>query len=141
MSHRHHHKDNTAKAVAVGGAIAAIAGFVAGVLTAPKSGEQTRKDIKRSADRGLSQAEKDFKRLQAEFNHVVDETKSTGDTLSAKAKQELDDLVTKAKDTKEKAREAISAVHEGETSDQDLKKAIEDANAAIEHLRTYIKKK
>lgn len=140
MGHRHR-KQNTAKAVAIGGAIAAAAGFLAGILTAPKSGKQTRKDIKKTAHRSIAQAEKELKKLHTELNATIEDAKNAGDKLSVKARKELDELVEKAQDTREKAREILSAVHEGETDDQDLKKAIEDANAAIEHLRSYIKKK
>lgn len=141
MHHRSHHKNNTAKTLAIGGTIAAVAGYVAGVLTAPKSGQQTRKSLKKAADRGAIQAEKDLKSLNTELTKTIKEAKGSGEKLSAKAKKELDELVTIAKDTKEKAREAYTAVREGESDNRDLKKAIEDANAAIEHLRSYIKKK
>jgi gas vesicle protein len=140
MSHRHR-RDNVAKSVAIGSTIAAIAGFVAGVLAAPKSGDQTRKDIKKAADRGRGQAEREFKKLQKDLSDTVDETKNSTEKLSARAKKELDNLVEKAQDSKEKVREVMSAVHEGDTDNRDLKKAIEDANDAIEHLKSYIKKK
>lgn len=60
--------------------------------------------------------------------------------MNDKARKELDTLVDKARDTKEKAREVLSAVHEGDAEDKDLKRAIKDANEAIEHLRDYLKK-
>jgi gas vesicle protein len=40
------------KRVAIGSGIAAAAGFVAGVLTAPKSGKETRADIKTATNKG-----------------------------------------------------------------------------------------
>lgn len=141
MSHKNHHKDKTAKAVAFGGVIAAAAGFVAGVLTAPKSGKETRTELKKAADRSVAQAERELKKLHTELDTTIEDTKNNGSKLSAKAKKELDDLLDRAKDSKEKAREVLSAVHEGETDDRDLKKAIADANAAIDHLREFVKKK
>ena len=38
-------KDSTGKKVAVGAVVAAAAGFVAGILTAPKSGKETREEV------------------------------------------------------------------------------------------------
>ncbi len=38
------------KLLPVGAVIGAIAGVIAGVLTAPKSGKETRADIKKKAD-------------------------------------------------------------------------------------------
>jgi gas vesicle protein len=135
-------KDNhdNVKRIALGATIAAAAGYVAGLLTAPKSGKETRSDIKAAADRSLAEAEKDLKRLHTELGKVIDEAKSRGDVLGTKAQKELTKLVEKAKDTKEKAREMLSALHEGDAEDQDLKRAIVNANSALDHLRDYLKK-
>ena len=133
-------ENNTIKRLAIGGTIAAIAGYIAGILTAPKSGKKTRGDIKKATNEGMAQAEKDLKRLHTELGKVIDEAKINGDRLSAKAKNDLSDLIEKAKDTKEKAREVISAVHEGDAEDIDLKKAVKEANVALDHLREFLKK-
>lgn len=137
---RHHHKDDTIKKVAIGGTIAAVAGFMAGILAAPKSGKETRNDIKQAADKGLSEAEKDLKKIHTELDKAIAGAKDNGEKLTAKAQKERDTLLEKAQDTREKAREMLNAVREGETDDRDLKKAIKDANAAIDHLKDYIKK-
>lgn len=137
---RRNRKQDTLKKVAIGSSVAAIAGYVAGVLTAPKSGKQTRKDIKATADKTVVEAEKDLKKIQTELVNVVDDAKAGGTKLSVKARKEADDLVEKAKDSKEKVREMISAVREGSAEDKDLEKAVKDAKAAIKHLRSYIKK-
>ena len=137
---RKDHKSDTIKRIAIGGTIAAAAGYVAGLLTAPKSGKQTRSDIKAAADRSLAEAEKDLKGLHTELDKVIAEAKLRGDKLSGKAQKELTKLIEKAKDTKEKAREMLSALHEGDAEDQDLKRAIVNANSALDHLRDYLKK-
>jgi gas vesicle protein len=128
------------KKLAIGGAVAAAAGYVAGLLTAPKSGKETREDIKVAADKSWSEAEKDLKKLHTELDKVIKDSKKAGDKLSSSAKKDLATVVEKAQDTKEKAREVLSAVHEGDAEDRDLKRAIKDANEAIEHLRDYLKK-
>lgn len=133
-------KNNSFKLLAIGGTIAAAAGYVAGVLTAPKSGKQTRGDIKKATNEGIAQAEKELKRVHTELGKVIDEARIKGDKMSAKAKNELAELVDKAKDSKEKVREVISAVHEGDAEDIDLKKAVKEANKALDHLREFLKK-
>ena len=138
MSRKDNH--NNAKRFAIGATIAAAAGYIAGLLTAPKSGKQTRSDIKAAADRSLAEAEKELKRLHTELGKVIDEAKVRGDKLGSQAQKELTKLVEKAKDTKEKAREMLSALHEGDAEDQDLKRAIVNANRALDHLRDYLKK-
>lgn len=134
-------KQNVAKRVAIGSAIAGVLGYAAGILTAPKSGKDTRKDIKDAASKSIAQAEKELKKLHTELDKIIKQAKSNGDKLNAKAKSELDALVVKAKDAKEKAREVLSAIHEGGADNKELDKAIKEANDSIEHLKQYLKKK
>ena len=131
---------NNLKKIAIGTTIAAAAGYIAGILTAPKSGKETRKDIKDGAQKGLKEAEKQLKNLHTELSNVIDETKTKAGKLTGKTKDELDALIEKAKDSKEKAREMLSALHEGDAQDKELQKAIKDASKAIAHLRSYLAK-
>lgn len=133
-------RQNTLKKIAIGSGIAAVAGFIAGVLSAPKSGKETRKDLKTMADKSISEAEKDLKTAHTELTKIINDTKKRGGKTTKKAEKELGAIVDKAKVTKEKAREVLSAVHEGDATNKDLKKAIQDANRAISHLKDYLKK-
>jgi len=137
---RRNRRQNDLKKLAVGSAVAATAGYLAGILTAPKSGKQTRDDIKTAAERSRIEAEKDLKRLHTELDKVIKEAKAGSDKLGVKAQKELGDLVDRAKDTKEKVREVLSAIHEGDAEDQDLKRAVKNANLALKNLRNYLKK-
>jgi gas vesicle protein len=128
------------KRLAIGSTVAAAAGYVAGVLTAPKSGKETRADIKDATENTRAEAEKDLKRLHTELDKVIKEAKTSSGKLGVKAKQELGELTDKAKDTKEKVREVISAIHEGDADDKDLKRAVKNANTALTSLRAYLKK-
>ena len=133
-------KNSTLKVLAIGGTLAAAAGYVAGLLTAPKSGKETRGDIKNAANETYAKAEKELKKLNSDLSKLIDDAKVKGDQLGAKAKDELSELVAKAKDAKAKVREVISAIHEGDAEDKDLKKAVKDAKTAIDHLGEYLKK-
>ena len=133
-------KNSTLKVLAIGGTLAAAAGYVAGLLTAPKSGKETRGDIKNAANETYAKAEKELKKLNSDLSKLIDYAKVKGDQLGAKAKDELSELVAKAKDAKAKVREVISAIHEGDAEDKDLKKAVKDAKTAIDHLGEYLKK-
>lgn len=126
--------------LAIGSSLAAAAGYLAGILTAPKSGKETRQDIKVAAERGRIEAEKDLKRLHTELDKVIKDAKAGSDKLGAKAQAELKELIAKANDTKEKTRQVISAIHEGDAEDQDLKRAVKNANLALKNLRKYLKK-
>jgi gas vesicle protein len=129
-----------AKKFATGAVIAGAAGYLAGLLTAPKSGKETRQDIKETAGKSYAEAEKELKKLHTELAKLLDEVKDRGGDISGRARKELNSLLDRTKDTKEKAREVLSAIHEGDAGDQDLSKAITDANAAIDHLKQYLKK-
>jgi gas vesicle protein len=129
-----------AKRLAIGAAVAGAAGYVAGLLTAPKSGRQTREDIKNAANQGLGEAEKQLKNLHTDLGRTVEEARVRSSDMSGKAQKELKELVERAKDAKEKVREVLSAVHEGDADDKDLKRAVADAKHALGHLKDYIKK-
>lgn len=130
----------TAKRLAVGTVVAAAAGYVAGILTAPKSGKETREDIKNKAAQTAAEAEKQLKKLHTELTNVIKQAQEQADTLKGKARDEIDDAIKKTNAAKEKARELLSALHEGDADDKDLRKAINEANKAIDHLRSYLKK-
>lgn len=125
---------------AVGTAVAAGIGYVAGVLTAPKSGKETRKDIHDKALKAKTETEKKLKELNTELNNLITTAKSRAKGAKAGAKTELHKALDKAVGAKEKAREVISAFHEGESEDKDLQKAVTDVNKAIDHLKSYLDK-
>lgn len=133
-------KDSTKK-FALGAIIAGAAGYVAGVLTAPKSGKETRQDIKETASRVMAEAEKQLKNLHTELASLLKEAEVNASKLKGEAREQLEKAMVVAATVKEKSRVLLSAAHEGTAEDKDLQKAIKDANKAVEHLKTYLKKK
>lgn len=131
---------NPAKKIAVGAAIAATAGYVTGLLTAPKSGKQTRNEIRSNATKGLTEAERELKKLHTELAELIGDVKDRGDKLGDSATKDVDTVISKARNAKEKARDLLSALHEGDADDKELKKAVKEASAAIDHLRKFLKK-
>jgi len=135
---RKEEKQDLAKKFAIGAALSAVVGYVAGVLTAPKSGKETRDDIVDKAKEGYNAAEKELKKLHTELTDVLDEM---GDRIdSFRNRKEVTGAVDKARDAKQKAREVLSALHDGESDDKELKQAIADATKAIQNLKDYLKK-
>jgi gas vesicle protein len=132
-------KESMGKKVALGAAVAGVAGFVAGILTAPKSGKETRKDIKNAAIKAKSEAEKNLKAMHSELNSRLADVKAKGEELSGKAKDEFDDIVEKAKSAKEKVRDVLSSLHDGDADDPDLKKALKDAKDSLKNLEKFVK--
>ncbi|RTK93731.1 hypothetical protein EKI60_05300 [Candidatus Saccharibacteria bacterium] len=129
------------KRFAIGTLIAAAAGYVTGILTAPKSGKETRQDVKDTATKAKREAEKELKKLHSEVSKQIDNAKAAGLKFKTQHKPELDKAVATAVTAKEKAREMLTALHEGSADDKDLKKAIADVNDAVSHLKNFLDKK
>ena len=125
---------------AVSALVAGVVGYLAGVLTAPKSGKETRNDIKQDVSKHWADVEKELKSLHTELAGRVDDLKAKADKLTGKAQDEVNDLLTKARDSKEKVRVMLSAIHEGDAQDVDLQKALKEANLALKHVKSYFKK-
>ncbi len=126
--------------VAVGTALAAGIGYVAGVLTAPKSGKETRKDIQDKAVQAKKESAKRLKQLNDELTELMMTAKSKAKGAKEGTKAEIHKALETAVAAKEKGREILSAFHEGETNDKDLKKAVAEVHKAVDHLKKYIKK-
>lgn len=129
----------TGKKWALGAVVAGVGGYLAGILTAPKSGKQTRKQIKSTAVKVRAESEKKLKEVHSELNRLLDQAKTKGVSLSGKAKAEFDDAVGKATKAKEKVRELLSALHDGDADDPELKEAVENGKSALQHLKKFIK--
>lgn len=133
-------KKNKAGKFAIGAAITALVGYLAGLLTAPKSGKETRDDIRNKANETYSTAERELKRLHTELNDVINQAGDKVASLRGKGTKAIDEATLRGKSAKEKVREVLSGLHDGEVEDKDLKRAISDATKAIENLRDFLKK-
>ncbi len=132
--------EKNTKKFAIGAAIAAGAGYLAGILTAPKSGKETRKDVKDAAVKAKSDVEKELKKLHSEVTEQLERAKEQALKFGSEHKSDLSKLVSKAVDAKERVRQALTALHDEGTDDKDLKSAIKDVNDAISSLKKYLDK-
>lgn len=92
--------------VALGAVFGAVAGFVSGILLAPKSGKETRKDIKDAAvktkDTVVSEAEK-----------AKDATVRKAQEVKGKAEVVAGDVADKAVELKGRAEQAVEGAKKG----------------------------
>lgn len=130
-----------ARNFALGAVIAGAAGYVTGLLTAPKSGKETRHDIQDAALKAKHEAEVQLKKLHSEIDTLINKGQAKLSKGQATVQQDLGDALSKAEVAKEKAREILSALHDGDAEDKDLQKAIEDVKKASSHLKSYLEKK
>lgn len=128
------------KNIALGTAIAGAAGYVAGVLSAPKEGKKTRKQIKKATQSNVAELEKELKELHAELAQLMNNAKKEGDKLSNKGNKTFNTAINNASGAKDKLRHVITSIHAGEATDKDLSKALQDAKHSLDHLKNFIKK-
>ncbi|MCA9344700.1 YtxH domain-containing protein [Candidatus Saccharibacteria bacterium] len=126
------------KRFAIGSIIMAGIGYLAGILTAPKSGKETRKDVKDAAVKAKMRAEKELKKLHTELTKQLDRAKEFGKKLQKEHKDDLDKLVTAANNARIKAKQMLTNIHDGDAEEKDLKQAITDVSEAVDSLKTYL---
>jgi gas vesicle protein len=133
-------KSSLLKKLAVGAAVAGAAGYVVGVLTAPAEGKKTRKQLKKTADKGMDDIEQQLSQLHSELGDLVHEAKGNTGELSSHMQKKFGGAIDNARTAKDKLREVLSSVHDGKANDKDLKKSLEDARRSLEHLKQFLRK-
>lgn len=128
------------RAFAAGVLLFGLAGYVIGVMTAPKSGKETRKELRGKASLAKVEAEKKLKSLHSELNGMIAAGKQKAGKAKYAAQKELSQALEKANSARQKAREMLSALHEGDADDDDLQKAVKDINNAVENLKKFVNK-
>ena len=131
---------SNSKKFAIGALIGIATGFVAGILTAPKSGKETRKDIKNTAAKVTLQLEKNLKSIYAELDDLLAKGKIYSKKYTGKAKKQLEVALAQAQKAQNKVKEVLSTLRSGETDNPELKRVINDANRTIKNLKKYLKK-
>jgi gas vesicle protein len=132
-------KKETTKRIAVISTISLAAGYVAGILTAPKSGKETRAEIKNSSAKTLRETEKHLKELYKDLGKVMEQAAVKAKSLKGHAKEKLSELIKDAKTAQKKVKELLSAIRSGDADDPELKTAVKQASEAKKHLTNYIK--
>jgi gas vesicle protein len=126
--------------LAVGALAGAGIGYLAGILTAKKSGKETRQDIADATIKAKKQAEKTIKSLHTNLVQMLKEGEEILKSTKAGTKDGFVTALENAKKARDDTREVLSAIHEGDADDKDLKKAISEANKAIESLKAFLTK-
>jgi gas vesicle protein len=132
-------KEHTGRKVAIGSAIAGLAGYMAGILTAPKSGEQTRDDIARKVEDIKDDSTRQLVDLNDELKELIKTTKVKTIALNSNARAEFNEAVVRAKDAQNKAAQVLKAAKAGEATDPDLNKAVKQGRQAIRNLGKFLK--
>lgn len=129
------------KKFGLGIVVGAIAGVIAGFLTAPKSGKETREDIKKKAGEVKGTAERKLKDAHKELGKISDEAKSKAKNMQGKAKDELDDLTKKADELRDRVKTAITSIKSGDDDNDDatIDQLLKDLNALKDKITKKVK--
>ncbi len=136
MGYKRSLKKTAATAFLVG-----LAGYIAGLLTAPKAGKETREDIRRSLPVDKRDAIEKAEFLYSELNELLSNAVEDHEVLTTKALHKLNLALDKAKSGRDKLETVIEAVKHGEGSDRDLNQSIKEAEKAVVHFKKFMLKK
>lgn len=131
--------EHTARKIALGSVVAGAAGYLAGILTAPKSGQQTREDLAGKAGDLKNDAEGQLADVNDELKSLIKSSKDKTVALSSTARAEFNEAVIRAKDAQNKAAQVLKAAKAGEASDPDLNKAVKQGRQALKNLGKFLK--
>lgn len=131
--------EHSGRKLAISALVAGVAGYVTGLLTAPKSGKETREDIADKAGDIKDSAEEQLQNSHDDLDKMIKETKTKTVALKSKARKEFDEAVVKAKDAKNKAAAVLKAVKAGEAKDPELNRAVKQAKQAQKNLLKFLK--
>jgi gas vesicle protein len=132
-------KDNSGRKWALGALIAGVAGYVGGILTAPKSGKETREDIADKAEDIKNDTRVELENLQDDISDLLAKVKARAEALGSQAREELNEAILRAKDVQSKTTVVLKAVKSGEAEDPQLNVAIKQAKQAKKNLSQYLK--
>ena len=132
-------ENHTGRKLALGALVAGVAGYVTGLLTAPKSGKETREDIAEKVGDVKDEAAEQLEHTQDELKQLLREAKTKTLALKSKARQDFDEAVVKAKDAQNKAATILKAVKSGEASDPELNRAVKQAKLAKKNLMKFLR--
>jgi len=124
--------------IALGTLLVGLVGYAVGILTAPRSGRRTRREVHRRTVHAKLEAERKLKKLHSELGDLIKTGNSKVQKTKTKVRTELIEAIDGAKQAKEKARKVLSALHEGYAEDEDLDKAIKNIKKASNHLKRFV---
>ncbi len=129
------------KHTAITAGVIGVAGYLAGILTAPKSGKATRQAIKRALPADKADAIEKAKLLSNELNELIAIAVADKDSQTAKVLAKMNTVVGRAKQGRDKLENIIDAAKNGEANDHDLNRAVKEAEKAVVHFKKFMLKR
>jgi gas vesicle protein len=128
------HKEKSGGKFILGAALGAAVGAVAALLTAPKSGKETREDIKTKATEMSHEAMRQLRKLEGELNKRISDAKRLVGKLEGDARTEVEALITRAERTRDRAMKMAEDI-KNDTKKQLDEKFMDDAKGILTDLQ------
>jgi len=93
----------------------ALAGGLAGILFAPKSGKELRSDIRHKGEEAFGDAKRIYSETETKARHAIDDAKHRAEELRREADRQVDEAFHKAKRFLSKGKEPIVGEYAEET--------------------------
>lgn len=140
MGHHNGHDKKTGGKFVLGAIFGAIAGAIAALLTAPKSGKETREDLKDKANEYKDDAVRQLRKLEGELNKKMSDVRRAAHKLEGTYKDQADALLAKAEAIKDRTLASIEKLKKDADSklDEKLTSDVKDVIAKLDELRDEI---
>lgn len=127
--------------VGIAAVVGLAAGYALGILTAPKSGKETREDIKDASTKAYKAAEARLKDVYEDLGDVIEKAGKQAKQLNEKGRAQLDSLVSAAHDAQARVKKLVGSARNGEGTPEEFEDAVKAAREAKSELQDYIDKK
>ena len=127
--------------VGIAAVVGLAAGYALGILTAPKSGKETREDIKDASTKAYKAAEARLKDTYEDLGDFIQKASSQAKKIGDKGRDQLDGLVSSAKDAQARVKKLVSSARNGEGTPEEFEDAVKAAREAKSDLQEFIDKK
>ncbi len=121
--------------------VGVAAGYALGILTAPKSGKETRNDIKETGSKAYKAAEIKLKGSYEDLSAVIARATEQTKKFSLKSREQLDSLLASAHDAQGRVMQLIASVRSGDATKELLEDTIVAAEVAKDKLQDFIAEK
>ena len=124
--------------IVVGAILVGAASYLAGILTAPKKGKETREDIRHASVNFKISLEKSLKKLYADSSKQLDRALNVKQDLTRQTKKELDLLIASVRHAKDKIKVYLTALRDGDIEEEEITLLLSDGRDNTERLKYFV---
>ena len=114
------------------------ASYLAGILTAPKKGSETREDIRHASVNAKISLEKSLKKLYADSSRQIERALNVNHELTKQTKRELDLLIASVKHATEKIKIYLTSIRDGDIEEEEITLLLTDGRDNTERLKLFV---